>query len=174
MTTAEKLTRLLAEKKLTCATAESCTGGGLGSVITEVPGSSAVFKGGVISYANEIKRGLLSVPEKILAEHGAVSAECAAAMAEGVRRLSGFAGEKTGSGADLAVAVTGIAGPDGGSREKPVGLVWFAVASETGTAVSKEIFSGDRKAIRAAAIEHALRLLLAAANSACGDAVQSV
>ncbi len=151
--TAEKLVEVLREKKLTCATAESCTGGGVGHAITSVAGSSAVFWGGVISYDNSVKRNVLGVPEEVLREKGAVSSECAAAMAEGARRLMGT---------DLAVSITGIAGPGGGSAEKPVGLVWFGLASASGVTTDKRIFSGDREAVRAAAIEHALELLLAA------------
>ena len=151
MTTAEKLVQALVEKKLTCATAESCTGGGVGYAITGVSGSSAVFWGGVISYDNSVKRDVLGVPEEVLSTKGAVSPECAAAMAEGVRRLL-----KT----DLAVSLTGIAGPGGGSAEKPVGLVWFGLASMVGTTTEKKIFPGDREAVRTAAIEHALNLLL--------------
>ena len=154
MTTAERLVQVLTEKGMTCATAESCTGGGVGSAITAVAGSSAVFWGGVISYDNSVKRGVLGVPEEVLATKGAVSPECAAAMAEGAWRLL-----KT----DLAVSVTGIAGPGGGSEEKPVGLVWFGLALGT-TVTEKRIFPGDRAAVRAAAVEHALRLLLAAAE----------
>ena len=114
MTVAEKLVELLKAQGLTCATAESCTGGGVGSAITAVPGSSAVFAGGVISYSNEVKAEVLGVPRDDLARVGAVSSEVAAQMAEGARRLL-----KT----DMAVSLTGIAGPDGGSAEKPVGLV---------------------------------------------------
>ncbi len=151
MTTAEKLVQALVEKKLTCATAESCTGGGVGYGITGVSGSSAVFWGGVISYDNSVKRDVLGVPEEVLSTKGAVSPECAAAMAEGVRRLL-----KT----DLAVSLTGIAGPGGGSAEKPVGLVWFGLASKAGTTTEQKIFPGDREAVRTAAIEHAIGLLL--------------
>ena len=151
MTTAEKLVRALVAKKMTCATAESCTGGGVGYEITGVSGSSAVFWGGVISYDNSVKRDVLGVPEEVLSTKGAVSPECAAAMAEGVRRLL-----KT----DLAVSLTGIAGPGGGSAEKPVGLVWFGLASQAGTTTEKKIFPGDREAVRRAAIEHAIGLLL--------------
>ena len=161
MTTAEKLVQVLTERKLTCATAESCTGGGVGFAITSVSGASAVFWGGVISYDNSVKQGVLDVPEEILATHGAVSPECAAAMAEGARRLM-----KT----DLAVSLTGIAGPGGGSADKPVGLVWFGLASgvsrsDATVVTEKEVFPGDRDAVRSAAIEHALRLLLSAASS---------
>ena len=160
MTTAEKLVCALAERKMTCATAESCTGGGVGYAITGVSGSSSVFWGGVISYDNSVKHGVLGVPEEVLATKGAVSSECAAAMAEGARRLL-----KT----DLAVSLTGIAGPGGGSAEKPVGLVWFGLASggarSCGTVVTeKRVFPGDREAVRSAAVEHALELLLSAAR----------
>ena len=156
MTTAERLVKVLAEKKMTCATAESCTGGGVGYAITGVSGSSAVFWGGIISYDNSVKHGVLGVPEEVLATKGAVSSECAAAMADGARRLL-----KT----DLAVSITGIAGPGGGSAEKPVGLVWFGVASKSGTTTEKKVFPGDRESVRTAAIEHALQLLLAAAKA---------
>ena len=152
MTTAEKLVKALIEKKMTCATAESCTGGGVGFAITAVAGSSAVFWGGVISYDNSVKHGVLGVPEEVLATKGAVSSECAAAMAEGARRLL-----KT----DLAVSITGVAGPGGGSPDKPVGLVWFGLASESGTITEKKVFPGGREDVRAAAVENALGLLLA-------------
>ena len=156
MTAAEKLVKVLAEKKMTCATAESCTGGGVGYTITGVSGSSAVFWGGVISYDNSVKRDVLGVPEEVLATKGAVSSECAAAMAEGARRLLQT---------DLAVSLTGIAGPGGGTAEKPVGLVWFGLASggsrSRATVITeKKVFPGDREAVRTAAIEHALNLLL--------------
>ena len=151
MTTAEKLIKVLTEKKMTCATAESCTGGGVGYAITTVPGSSSAFWGGIVSYDNSVKQDVLGVPEEVLSTKGAVSSECAAAMAEGARRLL-----KT----DLAVSITGIAGPGGGSAEKPVGLVWFGLASKSGIAAEKKIFTGDREAVRSAAIEHALNLLL--------------
>ena len=156
MTTGEKLVKVLTEKKMTCATAESCTGGGVGYTITAVSGASAVFWGGVISYDNSVKRDVLGVPEEVLATKGAVSSECAAAMAEGARRLL-----KT----DLAVSLTGIAGPGGGSAEKPVGLVWFGLASKDGTITGKKVFPGDRGSVRSAAIEHALGLLLNAAGT---------
>jgi len=153
ITTAEKLVKALIDKKATCATAESCTGGGVGYAITGVAGSSAVFMGGIISYDNSVKRDVLGVPEGVLATKGAVSSECAAAMAEGARRRLGT---------DIAVSITGIAGPGGGSAEKPVGLVWFGLASKTGTTTEKQVFSGDREAVRTAAIGHALGLLLGA------------
>ena len=145
---------LLKDKGLTFATAESCTGGSVGGAITAVPGSSAVFLGGVISYANEVKRDVLGVPQEILDTHGAVSPECAERMAAGARNLLK---------ADLAVALTGIAGPDGGSAEKPVGLVWFGLATKDGVRTEKVVFGGDRAAVRAQAVDHALGLLLSAA-----------
>lgn len=148
---AERLVAKLKERGLTCATAESCTGGGVGSAITAVPGSSAVFLGGVISYANEVKRDVLGVPQDVLDAHGAVSSECAERMAAGVRNLLK---------ADLAVSLTGIAGPDGGSAEKPVGLVWFGLATPEGVRTEKMIFSGDRAAVRSQAVNHALELLM--------------
>ena len=153
---AENLVELLKARGLTCATAESCTGGGVGSAITAVPGSSTVFLGGVISYANEVKRDVLGVSEQDLQTVGAVSGEVAAQMAEGARRLL-----KT----DLAVSLTGIAGPDGGSEEKPVGLVWFGLATKGGVRTEKAIFRGDRAQVRAQAVTHALGMLTAASVS---------
>ena len=155
MSVAEKLVELLKAQGLTCATAESCTGGGVGSAITAVPGSSAVFAGGVISYSNEVKQNVLGVSADILRNVGAVSAETAAQMAEGARRLL-----KT----DLAVSLTGIAGPDGGSDEKPVGLVWFGLATKNGVRTEKAIFRGDRASVRAQAVTHALGMLTIAAT----------
>lgn len=150
MTVAEKLVALLKAQGLTCATAESCTGGGVGSAITAVPGSSAVFAGGVISYSNEVKAEILGVSRENLNRVGAVSSEIAAQMAEGVRKLLKV---------DLAVSLTGIAGPDGGSAEKPVGLVWFGLATKDGVRTEKAIFRGDRARVREQAITHALGML---------------
>ena len=155
MSVEEKLVALLKAQGLTCATAESCTGGGVGSAITAVPGSSAVFAGGIISYSNEVKRDVLGVSADILQNVGAVSSETAAQMAEGARRLL-----KT----DLAVSLTGIAGPDGGSDEKPVGLVWFGLSTKGGVRTEKAIFRGDRAQVRAQAVTHALGMLTIAAT----------
>ena len=155
MTVAEKLVALLKAQGLVCATAESCTGGGVGSAITAVPGSSAVFAGGVISYSNEVKQDVLDVSAHSLQTVGAVSSEVAAQMADGVRKLL-----KT----DLAVSLTGIAGPDGGSDEKPVGLVWFGLSTKDGTRTEKVIFSGDRARVRTQAVTHALGMLTIAAT----------
>ncbi len=144
----------LREKGLTAATAESCTGGLVGKRITEVPGSSEVYGFGVVTYANEAKMKLLGVKAETLESHGAVSPQTAAEMAAGARALSG---------ADIAVAITGIAGPGGGSTEKPVGLVYIGVNSPWHSEV-KELHLGrgydrDRERIRWVAASHALDLL---------------
>ncbi len=128
--------RMLASSGKTLSAAESCTGGLISSLITSVPGSSEYYLGSVTSYANSVKSGVLGVPEEIIAEHGAVSGECVAAMAEGVRRLTG---------SDYSVATSGIAGPGGGSESKPVGLVWIGISSEKGTETFKMNFRNDRK-----------------------------
>ena len=128
--------RMLAENGKTLSAAESCTGGTISALLTSVPGSSAYYLGSVTSYANEIKMNVLGVPEQIIAKYGAVSSECVAAMAEGVRKLTG---------SDYSVATSGIAGPGGGSEEKPVGLVWIGVSSEKGTETFKMVFRNDRK-----------------------------
>lgn len=127
--------RLLSENGKTVCAAESCTGGNISAMFTSIPGSSEYYLGSVTSYANSVKTGVLGVPEEIIRENGAVSSECVAAMAEGVRRLMG---------ADFAVATSGIAGPGGGSEEKPVGLVWIGVSSEKGTETFRMVFRNDR------------------------------
>lgn len=152
---AENLVALLKARGLTCATAESCTGGGVGSAITAVAGSSEVFLGGIISYANEVKRDVLGVAADALEKFGAVSPQVAEQMADGARRLTK---------ADLAVSLTGIAGPGGGSAEKPVGLVWFGLSTPSGTRTEKAIFRGDRAKVRAQAVTHALGMLTIAAT----------
>lgn len=150
MTAAEKLVAALAARKMTCATAESCTGGGVGSAITGVPGSSAVFRGGVISYATGVKHDVLGVPQTILDGPGPVSAECAERMASGARELLK---------ADVAVSVTGLAGP-GGDGTHPAGYVWFGVATSSGVRSENVVFPGDRAAVREAAVRHALCAIL--------------
>ena len=125
----------LRQRRQTLAVAESCTGGGLGAALAAVPGASEVFLGGVIAYANAVKQGLLGVPAELLAAHGAVSDPVAQAMAEGARRATG---------ADWALAVTGIAGPGGGSPEKPVGLVHIAVAGPDGCSSEGVRFGSSR------------------------------
>ena len=136
---------------LTVATAESCTGGYIAKSITDVAGSSGYFRGGVVSYSNEVKMRLLGVPADQLAAHGAVSAQVARSMATGVLAATG---------ADLAVAVTGISGPGGGSRAKPVGLTYVAVADATGVDVRRFLWQGDRVANREATVRAALELLI--------------
>lgn len=133
------------------ATAESCSGGLIAHRITDISGSSQYFRGGVVAYSNEAKESLLEVPHGLLTTHGAVSASVARAMAEGARRVFG---------ADYAVGVTGIAGPTGGSSDKPVGLVYIAVAAPGGTVVAENRFDGTRKAIKEQTAEKALILLL--------------
>jgi nicotinamide-nucleotide amidase len=128
--------RLLAERRATLAVAESCTGGMIGELLTAVPGSSAYFKGGVVAYWNDAKAALLGVPDEVLAEHGAVSEPTARAMAEGVRARFGT---------DLAVATTGISGPTGGTPEKPVGLVYVALATSAGSEVRELRLAFDRE-----------------------------
>ena len=120
----------------TLSTAESCTGGMISSLITSVPGSSEYFLGSVTSYANSVKENVLGVPSKIIEEYGAVSSECVSAMAEGVRRLTG---------SDYSVATSGIAGPGGGTDQKPVGTVWIGVSSHMGTETFSLRFNSDRK-----------------------------
>jgi nicotinamide-nucleotide amidase len=128
--------RILIERAMTVAVAESCTGGMIGELFTATPGSSAYFKGGVVAYWNDAKAALLDVPEAVLAEHGAVSEPTARAMAEGVRKR--FA-------TDLGVATTGIAGPTGGTPEKPVGLVYVALATAAGSEVRELRLAFDRE-----------------------------
>ena len=128
--------RILAKAGKTVSAAESCTGGTISALFTAVPGSSEYYLGSVTSYANSVKTGILGVDPEVIEKYGAVSSECVAQMADGVRRLTG---------SDYAVATSGIAGPGGGSESKPVGLVWIGVSSEMGTETMKMIFKGDRK-----------------------------
>jgi nicotinamide-nucleotide amidase len=142
---------LLSQRGWTLAVAESCTGGLLGHRITNVSGSSAYFEGGVISYSNEAKQSSLGVPGETLLEHGAVSPETALAMARGARRLLGT---------DIAVAITGIAGPTGGTPDKPVGLVYIALAAADGELLERHVWSGDRTANKEQSAQAALELIL--------------
>lgn len=144
----------LQERGLTLATAESCTGGGLSYWLTSVPGSSHWFERGFVTYSNAAKTSLLGVKENTIANYGAVSGETAIEMADGVLKFSP---------ADIGVAITGIAGPDGGTQDKPVGTVWLALAMKNQPTVSQlQLFSGDRQAVRLAAIAKALELILKA------------
>jgi nicotinamide-nucleotide amidase len=142
--------RLLREQNATLAVAESCTGGMLGARLTTVPGSSQYFGGGFITYSNALKTAMLGVPAETIEHFGAVSQETAEAMAAGAR-------ERTGS--TYAVSITGVAGPDGGSEEKPVGLVYLGIAGPEGTAVTQRRFLGDRERIRVFTTQAALDLL---------------
>jgi nicotinamide-nucleotide amidase len=139
------------------ATAESCTGGLIAGALTAIPGSSDVVDRGFVTYTNAAKQEMLGVPESLLAANGAVSEQVARAMAEGALARSR---------ARFAIAVTGIAGPGGGSAEKPVGLVWFGLAG-TGlpTLAERQIFPGDRQAVRRATVERALALLAVALHT---------
>ena len=147
---AEQLLSLCRDKGVTLATAESCTGGMIGATITSVPGSSDIFLGGIISYANSAKKSLLNVKENTLASQGAVSSETAEEMAKGAIQALG---------ATVAVSVTGIAGPGGQTHEKPVGLVHFGIATKDGTATHCQNFSGSRESIRLKAVAAAIALL---------------
>jgi len=149
---AEALVGELADAGCTVATAESCTGGWIAKSLTDVAGSSACFGFGIVSYSNGAKEALVSVSALTLAKHGAVSAPVVREMAEGVLKLSG---------ADLSVAVSGVAGPDGGTAEKPVGTVWLAWAEQQKEEVrvdtDKHQFAGDRDAVRAQTVVCALQ-----------------
>jgi len=147
---AEIVLDLARERGLTLATAESCTGGLVAARLTSVPGSSDVFRGGVVAYSNDVKERELGVAASVLEEHGAVSAETAKAMAEGARvRL----------GVDLAVAVTGVAGPGGGTEDKPVGLVYVHAAGPDGEEARRSDLPGDREMVRGRAAAAALHLV---------------
>jgi nicotinamide-nucleotide amidase len=147
-----ELARLLGERLhargAQLASAESCTGGWLAKTVTDLPRASKWFGWGFVTYANAAKAGMLGVPAELIDTHGAVSEPVVRAMAEGARAASG---------ADLAVAVTGIAGPGGGTLDKPVGTVWFGWAAAGGTFAERMSFAGDRDAVRRQSVAHALR-----------------
>ncbi len=145
-----EIAALLARKKLRVTTAESCTGGLIAGTLVNVPGISAWFEEGYVTYSNGAKERLLGVPHKVLEAHGAVSEETAAAMAEGAARAAH---------ADAAVISTGIAGPDGGTEEKPVGLVYIGCFCRGKTRVEKHLFQGDRGNVRGQSVQAALLLL---------------
>jgi nicotinamide-nucleotide amidase len=152
--------RLLTAAGLTVALAESCTGGLVAKMLTDQPGASAFLERGAVTYANRAKTGWLKIPAALLASHGAVSSACAQGMAEGIRRAAGT---------DLGLAVTGIAGPDGGTAEKPVGTVYLALASAAGTRVEAFRFNGDRAQVRLRSACTALDWLRRQAVAALGD-----
>lgn len=141
----------LKEKSLLLATAESCTGGLVAAAITDIAGSSAWFERGFVTYSNDAKTTMLGVPAKLIRDHGAVSEEVAHAMAEGAL---------LNSRAQVALAVTGIAGPSGGTADKPVGMVCFGWSNRITTLVETQRFKGDRAQVRRQAAEHAMRGLL--------------
>jgi len=147
MALAARLGAVLAARGWRLATAESCTGGWIAKALTDVSGSSGWFESGLVTYSNRAKTALAGVPEALLVEHGAVSEPVVRAMAEGARAAAGC---------DMALAVSGIAGPDGGSETKPVGLVWLAWALPESTVSEHRIFAGDREAVRRATVARAL------------------
>jgi len=149
----EQLGEELRKRKLTLAVAESCTGGLLGSRITDVPGSSDYFLGGVIAYQNEVKESLLRVPHEVIAAHGAVSAQTAEAMASGCWDLFKC---------DIAVSITGIAGPGGGTVEKPVGLTYIGLATSRGVICRRFRWEGSRTQNKESSVRAAMELILSA------------
>ena len=153
---AVRLGRALDARNLRVASAESCTGGWIAKALTDIPGSSRWVEGGVVAYSNSAKSSLLGVPAGTVAAHGAVSEAVVRAMAEGARARFG---------APLTVAVSGIAGPDGGTPDKPVGTVWFAWANGRETTAARELFAGDREAVRRSSVDFALRRLLELAEA---------
>ncbi len=154
---ARRLGEVLRDRSLTLAVAESCTGGLLASLITDLPGSSAYFLGGVVAYSNAVKEEVLKVPAELLAQHGAVSEEVARAMADGARRRLR---------ADIAVAITGIAGPDADGSQKPVGLTYVWLSTRSTSEGERFVFEGDRWSNRRRAAQEALRMLIAAVEQA--------
>jgi nicotinamide-nucleotide amidase len=150
---AEQTLQLLRDKNYTVATAESCTGGSIIACLTDIAGSSDVVDRGFITYSNQAKIDMLGVPKDLLEQYGAVSEEVAIAMADGAQSRGGV---------DVAVSVTGIAGPDGGSEEKPVGLVHFAVNAPNNTYHAQHIFEGNRTEIRRKSVAIALNMIIKA------------
>jgi nicotinamide-nucleotide amidase len=149
---AKSIVQLLAKHKKTLALAESCTGGFIANQITNVPGASKIFLGGVVAYSNEVKEKFLGVRAQSLEQHGAVSEPVARQMAEGARKKFG---------ADYAIAITGIAGPSGGSKTKPTGTVFIALAGEFGTAVMHKLNRFGREKFKKTTAQQALELLRA-------------
>lgn len=148
---AEKLVGLASHAKIKLSFAESCTGGLAAAAVTDISGASSVFAGSAVTYSNEAKAAILGVSCGILEEHGAVSAECAEEMAVGSRRIYS---------SDIAMSVTGIAGPDGGSPEKPVGTVWFGFSDKNETTSFLRVFKGGRREIREASVKQILFFII--------------
>ena len=152
ITLAGEVAALLADKKITVAVTESCTGGALCQALTDIPGSSAWFDRGFVTYSNQAKVDMLGVSPALLDQYGAVSFETARAMVEGVHNHSN---------AELAIAITGIAGPEGGTAQKPVGTVFFGIGQKgQAVKIDKRRFKGDRNEVRARSIEFVLKALL--------------
>lgn len=151
MDEAKEVILALTKQEMTLATAESCTGGLIGKLLTDISGASAAYLGGVVSYSNKVKNELLGVPQELLDTYGAVSSQVAKAMAEGAKKVIG---------ANIAVSVTGIAGPKSDNTQKPVGLVYIGVSDGVATEVSEYHFSGDREQIRTATAKTALHNVL--------------
>ena len=147
---ASRVIEIFREKGLSLALAESCTGGMIAETITNVAGASDIFYGSAVTYVNSAKEHILGVARETLEKHGAVSSECAEEMACGARRVYG---------ADVAMSVTGIAGPGGGSEAKPVGTVWFGLATKDGAETFRRRFDGDPAAVRRQTVEEVLRRL---------------
>ena len=147
---ASRVIEIFREKGLSLALAESCTGGMIAETITNVAGASDIFYGSAVTYVNSAKEHILGVAHETLEKHGAVSSECAEEMACGARRVYG---------ADVAMSVTGIAGPGGGSEAKPVGTVWFGLVTKDGAETFRRRFDGDRAAVRRQTVEEVLRRL---------------
>ena len=147
---ASRVIEIFREKGLSLALAGSCTGGMIAETITNVAGASDIFYGSAVTYVNSAKEHILGVARETLEKHGAVSSECAEEMACGARRVYG---------ADVAMSVTGIAGPGGGSEAKPVGTVWFGLATKDGAETFRRRFDGDRAAVRRQTVEEVLRRL---------------
>ena len=154
-TLAAQLGAILTDKCLWITTAESCTGGGVSYALTDTPGSSAYIDRAFVTYSNNAKHELLNVPEATLVNYGAVSKPTVIAMAEGACEAAG---------ADISIAVSGIAGPGGGSIEKPVGLVWFCVQIGDKQYASQQIFNGDRAEVRSQAIVYSLKRVIEKIN----------
>lgn len=146
----KKVAQILNQYRMRLAVAESCTGGLLAAKITDLPGSSEYFSGGIVAYANDVKVNLLGVKTETIEKYGAVSSPCAREMAKGVKERLG---------ADCGIAITGIAGPGGATPDKPVGLVYFGIAIAEFTYVEKQFFKGDRAETRKKAAAHGLKLL---------------
>jgi nicotinamide-nucleotide amidase len=147
----EDVSSLMFTKGLTIAVAESCTGGLISHMLTNIPGSSRYFERGIISYSNNAKMEILGVKKDTLLRHGAVSSDTGKEMADGIRRIAKV---------DIGLATTGIAGPDGGTKEKPVGLVYLALSDSKDTLIKKAYFNGSRQEIKDDALKTALEMLL--------------